>query len=144
MINAICWIIAIAVFLILEGITTAMISIWFAVGALAGLITYYCGGNIAVQMFVFFIVSLAMILCLRKIAVKSIKSNNKNKTNMDRIIGQNIVVTQQVDNGKGCGTAMINDVEWKLKSLNDEVINEGETVKITDVEGVKLIVTRYQ
>ena len=68
--------------------------------------------------------------------------NKKEKTNLDRIIGQEVLITRTVDNTAREGAASINDVEWKVKSENGEIIPAGETAKVTDIDGVKLIVTK--
>ena len=141
MINEICWILAIVVFLILEASASALISIWFAGGSLAALIAAMCGAGVPAQLLVFLTVSVVCVILLRRVALKTF-GNKKEKTNLDRIIGQEVLITRTVDNTAREGTASINDVEWKVKSGNGEIIPAGETAKVTDIEGVKLIVTK--
>ena len=141
MINEICWILAIVVFLILEASASALISIWFAGGALAALIAAMCGVSVPVQLLVFLTVSVVCVILLRRVALKTF-GNKKEKTNLDRIIGQEVLITRTVDNTAREGAASINDVEWKVKSENGEIIPAGETAKVTDIEGVKLIIKK--
>ncbi|MBQ7793044.1 MAG: NfeD family protein, partial [Clostridia bacterium] len=89
----------------------------------------------------FLVVSALCLFALRKAAFKNMKKG-KGKTNLDRIIGQEIIVTETVDNTKNSGTAKINDVVWRVKSENGEIIAEGETAAVTDIDGVKLIVRK--
>lgn len=141
MTNAIYWILAIILFLIIETTTPLLISIWFAGGALAAMAASLCGAGTGMQIFVFLAVSVLCIVLLRGAAIKSVGGKQK-KTNLDRVIGQEIVITSDVDNRKNSGTAMINDVEWKVKSEDGEEIPAGETATVTGIEGVKLIVKK--
>lgn len=143
MINTFVWVFAIIAFLIIEGQTAALVSIWFAVGSVFALIACALGANLWVQITAFVIFSAISVLLLRNIAVKKNK-NTSEKVNLDRIIGQEVIITKTVDNSKGEGLAKINDVEWKVKSENGEIIEAEEVVKVIKIEGVKLIVKKIQ
>ena len=135
------WGAAIAVFAVVEALTAGLVSIWFAVGALAGRIAAFCGGGVWVQGLLFIAVSAVSFIFVRSRAVKSIKGN-KEKTDIDRIVGSEVVITEEVDNKKHSGRASINDVEWKVKSSDGEVIGQGETAVVEKIEGVRLIVKK--
>lgn len=141
MIESICWVVAIVVFTAVEAGTAVLVSIWFAGGSLAALIASLLGANLYVQILVFLVVSAVCLLALRKVAFKNMKERN-GKTNLDRIIGETVTVTETVDNLTRQGKAYINDVEWKVKSETGEVIEAGATVTVTDIEGVKLVVKK--
>ena len=141
MINSICWILAIIIFLAMEAATAALVSIWFAGGAVAALIASLFGAGILVQILLFLVVSVACVIVLRNVAVKNFE-RKKADTNLDRIIGQSVIITQTVNNTTREGKASINDVEWKVKSENDEIILAGETATVTAIEGVKLVVKK--
>lgn len=139
--NEIFWLAAIVIFAVAEALTQGLVSIWFAGGALAGLIAAMMGASLTVQIIVFIAVSAILIVVLRKVAVKSFK-NPTTKTNLDRIVGQKVIISETVDSSTNSGKVTINDVEWKVKSENGEIIPSGETVKITGIEGVKLVVSK--
>jgi len=139
MIDTFCWVVAIIVFLVVEASTAVLVSIWFAVGSLAALIASALGVDVLGQILTFVVFSAASIIVLRKFAVKK---NNAGKINLDRIIGQNILISQSVDNSKNEGLAKINDVEWRVKSCDGEIIEEGELATVVEIEGVKLIVRK--
>ena len=132
------WGVAIVVFAVVEALTAGLVSIWFAVGAFAGLVAAFCGGGVWVQGLLFIAVSAVSFIFVRSRAVKSIKGN-KEKTDIDRIVGSEVVITEEVDNKKHSGRASINDVEWKVKSSDGEVIGQGETAVVEKIEGVRLI-----
>ncbi|MBQ3037967.1 MAG: NfeD family protein [Clostridia bacterium] len=139
--NEMFWLAAVVIFAVAEATTQGLVSIWFAGGALAGLIAAMLGASITVQTVIFIAVSAILILALRKIAVKSFR-NPKSHTNLDRIVGQKVIISEEVDLLKKTGKVTINDVEWKVKSEDGEVIPEGDAVTVTAIEGVKLVVKR--
>ncbi len=141
MTNEILWILAIVAFLILEAATSVVVSIWFAGGAVAGLIASVLGADFGVQIFVFLFVSVVLVVLLRKIAFKALKGKKAN-TNLDRIIGSEVVLTEEVNNLLRTGTAYVGDVEWKVKSENGEIIEKDETAEVVAIEGVRLIVKK--
>lgn len=139
MVNAALWILAIIAFLVLESVTAALVSIWFAGGSFAALLAMLLGAGTKLQIFVFLAVSVVCIVLLRKIAIKGIQGKQK-KTNLDRIIGQNVIIAQGVENNKQEGIVILNDIEWKVKSEDGTPIDIGETMTVVGIEGVKLIV----
>lgn len=139
--NEIFWIAAMIIFGIAEAATAGLVSIWFAGGALAGLIATMLGAGIYLQVIIFIAVSALLIICLRRFAVKSF-NNNVEKTNYDRIVGKKVVISETVNNMTNSGKTSVNDVEWKVKSESGEKIEQGEVVTVTAIEGVKLIVKR--
>ncbi len=139
MTNEILWILAIVAFVVIEASTSAVVSIWFAGGAVAGLIASMLGLGFGFQLFVFLFVSVVLVVFLRKIAFKTIKGK-KADTNLDRIIGSEIVITEEVNNRLRTGAAFVGDVEWKVKSESGEIIEKDETVEVVAIEGVRLVV----
>ena len=62
------------------------------------------------------------------------------RTNLDAVIGEKCVVTEKIDNFAGCGQARVNGQEWSARGASEnDVFEEGETLKIVAIEGVKLI-----
>ena len=141
--DVVFWLILLILLLGIETITVGLTTIWFAGGALVALILWGCGLNFWVQAFVFAIVSVILMIFTRPLAIKYINTN-KLKTNYEGIIGKVVRVTKRVDNINGTGAAMVNGVEWTLRSTNDEIIiEEGTIVKVVDIKGVKLVVEEY-
>lgn len=139
MINSMCWLAAIVLFAVLEACTSTLICIWFAGGSLAALIAKLLGANIPIQILVFLVVSVLCVLLLRKAAMKYVKPKEA-KTNLDRIIGQTVRITEIFENGDG--KAVVNDVDWKVKPENSTELSVGDRVTVTAVEGVKLCVKK--
>ena len=133
------WIVAVIIFLVAEAVTSVLVSIWFAGGAVAALICSLFSENLTLQIFIFLIISLLCIVFVRNAAMKYFK-NSKAKTNLDRIIGQTAYITETVDNLKNTGAVTLSGVDWKVKSESGAIIEKGKPVEIVAIEGVKLIV----
>lgn len=140
MINII-WLVLTVVFAILEAVTVQLVSIWFAGGALLAWVAGILGLGIWVQTAVFIITS-ALLLLLTRPLVKRLLKKRDTSTNLDRIIGKSIIVSERVDNYAPSGKAIINGVSWSLRSDDDSVIDVGEHVTVERIEGVHLIVKR--
>ena len=91
------WLALMVVFLATEAGTVTLISAWFAAGALAALIAAFLGAEIWLQVTVFFVVSVALLICLRPLARKYLKPRIV-RTNVDSLIGSEGYVTADIDN----------------------------------------------
>ncbi len=134
------WFIAIVGFLILEGVTYQLVSIFLAIGAVGGLVMYMLGFAFVPQMIVFLAVSVLMLCLLRPISVRMMKKNKEFRTNADSLIGQRVYITKEVNNIAGIGEGKVNGAEWTVRSTDDSTIPEGTIAIIERIEGVKLIV----
>lgn len=134
------WFIAIVGFLILEGVTYQLVSIFLAIGAVGGLVMYMLGFEFVPQMIVFLAISVLMLCLLRPISVRMMKKSKEFKTNADSLIGQRVYITKEVNNIAGVGEGKVNGAEWTVRSADDSTIPEGTIAIIERIEGVKLIV----
>ena len=128
-------------FIIMEAVTYQLLSIWFVIGAIGGLIAAMCGVDFYVQMAVFLAISILLLILLRPVSMKLIKKQDF-KSNADSLIGKSILLTQEVNNIKGTGQGKVNGMVWTVRSETDETIAAGELAEIKRIEGVKLIVKK--
>lgn len=136
----IIWLGILAVLLVIEGLTTALTTIWFAGGALAAAIAAGVGMGIVPQLLLFFCVSLVLLLFTRPAALKLMNKGTE-KTNVEGLLGKSAVVIQQIDNLAQTGQVRINDIEWMARTSDDSItIPVGTVVVIEAVHGVRLIV----
>lgn len=135
------WLLGIVAFIILEALTYQLVSIWFAVGALGGLIAKMAGAGFNIQMTVFLVISVILLLALRPVSRRLIKTKTEN-TNVDSLIDSEILITKEVNNTIGTGEGKINGMTWSVRSNDGAVIPENETAVVEMVQGVKLIVKR--
>ena len=138
--DAILWLAAVVVLLVIEIATLGLTTIWFAGGALIAGIAAVVGAGRVVQFVLFLIVSLILLIFTRPLAVRYMNKGVP-KTNVNSLIGEKAVVIQKINNLEQTGQVRINDIEWMARTSSDEVtIPEQTVVTIEAVQGVKLIV----
>lgn len=129
------WLIAAIILFIVEAIVPGLVCIWFALGAVAAMIASFFVANTAVQTIVFIFVSAVLLLSTRSL-VRKFLSGKTERTNVDRIIGQDAIVTETIDNLKNTGRVSICGLEWKAASVDKTKIEKGSVVTIRDIRGV--------
>lgn len=137
--SVIGWIGAFLFFIIVEMGTMALTTIWFAGGALAGLILCLLGAGIEVQLAAFALVSFALLGLTRPLALRYVNRKVK-KTNVDSLIGRTARITEEVDGEAQTGAAVLDGNVWTARSATGEKIPAGTLVKVQKIQGVKLIV----
>ena len=133
------WVIAIIVLLIIEGVTSGLVTIWFAIGAVAGCITSIFTESLTIQLIVFAVVS-ALALVITRPLVKRIKVKKAEATNSDRYIGKTGVVIETIDNTIPKGLVKVDNATWSARSVDGKPIVAGTSVTVAAIEGVKLMV----
>lgn len=134
------WIIFAVFMLICEVLTTQLVSIWFVLGGIAAAISCIFTDDLLIQTLVFVSVSLIALLATRPFVKKFLKNKKKEPTNSDRLIGRVAIVTMDIVNQTGEGQVNVDGKIWSAKSSDDREIKTGASVKITSIEGVKLVV----
>ncbi len=136
---SIVWLALMVLLLIVEAATAGLTCIWFALGALAALISALFGAPIWLQALWFLAVSLLTLWLTRPLAIKYL-NNRKVATNADRAIGAEAIVTEEIDNLAETGCARLEGKEWTARSDSGKKIPKGSVVIVKRIEGVKLIV----
>lgn len=135
----IIWAAAIIVFGIAEAVTAQLVSIWFVLGAVAGLVAALCGGNLYIQLIVFIVVSIIALVITRPLIKKYIKPK-KEHTNADRVLTQDGIVVEEINNINGTGQVKIDGKIWTARSSDGNIIPVDSIVRTEKISGVKLIV----
>ena len=92
------------------------------------------------QLVWFFAVSIAAFAVTRPLVKKYINSRTQ-PTNADMLIGQECLVTEDIDNLAGRGAVAIGGKVWTARAQTDAPIPAGTAAIVLRIEGVKLIVT---
>lgn len=137
---AIVWLVLMVVFLAAEASTVSMVSLWFAAGALAALLTALAGGPAWLQTLLFLAVSAGLLLALRPL-VKKYLSPKLTATNVDSVVGSTGLVTAAIDNVSAVGQVKLGAMEWTARSTSGQPIPAGTLVKVDRIEGVKAFVS---
>ncbi|MDR3120763.1 MAG: NfeD family protein [Clostridiales bacterium] len=138
--GALFWLILIVAFCVLEGMTFALVCIWFAGGAVAALFASLLGAGQLAQ-YAVFVVASALLLTLTRPLVKRHFSGRKVRTNSDRVIGEAGVVIKAVDPVAGTGQIKVLGQIWSAKPDDGvSAIAEGLSVVVVGISGVKVSV----
>lgn len=136
----IVWFFLMILFIMVEANTVAVVSAWFAVGALAAMLASMLGGQLWLQVTLFFAVSAALLLSLRPM-VRKYFTPKLVKTNVDSVIGLRGTVTERIDNLASCGQVKLGAMVWSARSTSGEPIEAGTVIRADRIEGVKVFVS---
>ncbi|MBR3610289.1 MAG: NfeD family protein [Oscillospiraceae bacterium] len=134
------WLIIAVILGVIEAVTVSLISVWFAVGAIAAIIPAYFGVPLWGQILVFLAVS-AVAFAFTKRFFKDVVKVKKQPTNSDSLIGTDGIVTAEINNLEGRGKVYISGLTWSARAFDGKDIPEGAVVKVERIEGATLIVT---
>ena len=134
------WLALALIFLVIEALTAGLTTIWFAGGAFVALLAALIDVPIALQIVIFFVVSICFLVFTRKIFVEKLKTGSE-KTNVDALIGEKAIVVQPIQ-PFAVGQVKVNGQVWSAVGKTPETdIEQGREVKVHAIEGVKLVVT---
>ena len=134
------WMIIFIILILIELCTVNLVSIWFAVGALASFILSFWISDITWQIAMFVGVSFISLLLTRKI-VNKVRKGETVRTNLDRVIGQIGIVTEEITKLEP-GEVKVDGKCWSATSL--ETLSKGDVVQILKINGVKVEVKRWE
>ena len=137
-IDPIFWLIAAVGFLVLEGMTFSMVSVWFAAGSAAALLSCLFHPPFKVQAVVFIVVS---VLCLA--AFKPLTQRLRQKptpTNGDRSLGREAKVLTPVS-AEETGRVRLDGVDWNARCATPgDTLAPGQSCRVMEIHRTLLIV----
>lgn len=134
------WLIIAGVCLVIEIMTTGFLVFWLAIGALVSMIVSLFTDSILIQTAVF-VISSAILIFATKPFVKKFAKSKDVKTNAFSIIGQNGIVTKEIDSINAKGQVKIDGETWSAVGKDDMDIPKGTEVEVLEIKGVKAVVT---
>lgn len=134
------WLVIAGVCLVIEIMTTGFLVFWLAIGALISMIVSLFTDSILIQTAVFVISSAILIFATKPFVKKFAKTKNV-KTNAFSIIGQNGIVTKEIDSINAKGQVKIDGETWSAVGKDDMDIPKGTEVEVLEIKGVKAVVT---
>ncbi len=140
----IVWLAVLIVMIIIEMATMGLTTIWFAGGALVGIVVAAVGGPVWLQVLLAIIVSAVLLVFTRPIAMKHF-NKDREKTNAESLVGRQAIVISEINNLHGIGQVTINGMEWTARTVVDgKTIEPGAVVVIRGINGVKLLVEEVE
>lgn len=136
----IVWLSIFVVALVAELATTALVSVWFCIGALVALsVTYIPGMPWWGEMIVFLGVSALFLAFLRPITNKLLLRRNP-KTNVAVIIGRKGIVTKDITEFE-YGEVKVSGTYWTgMLAEGEKELKKDTPIVVMGIEGNKLIV----
>lgn len=124
--------------LVLEGLTAALVSIWFACGALGALIvTLFAPGLVWLQIVLFIVISVVALVATRPLARRY--RTRSMPTNADRNIGAEGIVLDEIGT-LSPGRVKVNGMEWSAVSETGDIIPADAVVTVKSISGAKITV----
>lgn len=137
-IDPIFWLIAAVGFVVLEAMTFGLVSVWFAIGAAAALISCIFVDSFRVQAVIFVAVSALCLLALRPLTAKLRK--RPVATNGDRNLGRTAKVLSTVT-AECTGRVRLDGVDWNARCATPgDSLAPGELCRVTELHSTLLIV----
>jgi Membrane protein implicated in regulation of membrane protease activity len=130
------WLGIVILLALIEVMTVNLTTIWFVISGLVALLISFAIDNFFVQFGVFVVLGILLLVKTKAVMEKWL-NKNKVKTNLDRIIGMEGVVTEDISKNI-IGEVRVDGKNWSAKA--DKKIKKGSTVNILKIEGVKVIV----
>ena len=133
------WLAVTAAALIIEFITSEMVSVWFVGGGLVAILLAGLDLNWYFHVPAFIVVSLVLMLCFRKLVMKKLNKGDV-KTNAETVIGKEFELLTPIG-FNSAGSIKVNGIIWTAVAENDDAeIAAGVKVVVLRIEGNKYIV----
>ena len=133
------WLAVTAAALIIEFLTSEMVSAWFVGGGLVAMLLAGLGLDWYFHVPAFIVVSFALMACFRRAVMKKL-NRGAVKTNAESVIGKQYELLTDIGFNKS-GSIKVNDVVWTAVADDDNAeIPAGTKVVVERIEGNKYIV----
>lgn len=132
------WLAAAVGFLVLEGMTFSMTSVWFSVGSAAALLCCLATDSFRVQAVVFIAVSTLCLLAFKPLALRLRRPAAA--TNADRNLGRTATVLTEVT-AECPGRVRLDGVDWNARCATPgDRLAPGALCRVTELHSTLLIV----
>ena len=136
--NRIFWLVLVIVLSFVEIATVSLVSIWFVASGIVAMILSFFIEDTAIITTIFILLGIFLLVISRPI-VNKLRSKDNEKTNLDRIIGETAIVTEDIKKNV-VGEVKVDGKRWS--AVSKEKCLKGDTVKVLKIDGVKLIVEK--
>ncbi len=134
------WLIIVILLAVIEACTVNLVSIWFVGSGIISLFVSLFNDSFFLQFGIFVGCGILFLILTKPALDKMIKEKNE-KTNLERIIGMNGVVTQEIKKNE-VGEVKVDGKLWS--AIASKKITEGTLVVVKSIESVKLVVEKVE
>ena len=137
--DTILWRVAIVAFIAVETATTALVSVWFAIGAAAAMFASFFTSSLGIQAAVFAVVSAVALAIMVPTLTRRRKEHKPPVTNGSPLtIGKQGIVLVAIEPGMP-GRVRVDGLDWQARA--EVAIPQGARICVADVDGAVLLVT---
>ncbi len=129
------WLGLFVVLVIIEAATQGLTTIWGAISALVMVGPSFVDGfSIGWQILTFLVLTFILLITTRPVLMKKFKIG-KYATNVDSVMGQEVIVTKTVSKFEKGEAKAKNGVIWSATSESDTDIGQGTVCEVVGVDG---------
>lgn len=133
------WLVIVIILSLVEAFTVNLVSIWFVLSGIVALLLSFFIENDTITFSIFVLLGLFLLILTKPIVNRLKKSLPKEKTNLERLIGENAIVTEEITDSK-IGEVKIQGKRWS--AISKDFCKNHDLVKVEKIDGVKLIVRK--
>ena len=130
------------IFFIAEIFTAGFFLVCFGIGAVAAALLALLGVDAIWQLVAFIGASVVALAFLRPLA-KSMSTQVVNPGGIDRVVGKQAVVLEEINPLAATGRVRIEREEWRADSIDGHLIAKDSMVKVMGVSGTRVLVREH-
>ena len=128
-----------AVLVVAEILTTSLVFAMIAAGAAAGAIVAALGGGVALELGAFALVSLALLVLVRPIALNHLHTPSRLRSGVAALVGAEAEVLETVDPRDG--RIRLSGEIWSARAYDGQsVLAPGTVVRVVEIAGATALV----
>jgi len=137
----IVWVIVAVVFAVGEIANMSFYLLPFAIGAGAAAIVSLAGGDTALSVVTFVILTAISFGVVRPIARRHITMPPQLRTGTNALVGKQAIVLERIANDENAGAIRLEGEVWTARAYDDdEVIEAGKRVQVIEIRGATALV----
>ena len=137
----IVWVIVAVVFAVGESANMSFYLLPFAIGAGAAAIVSLAGGDTALSVVTFVILTAISFGVVRPIARRHITMPPQLRTGTNALVGKQAIVLERIANDENAGAIRLEGEVWTARAYDDdEVIEAGKRVQVIEIRGATALV----
>ena len=135
------WLGVFAISVIIEAATQGLTTVWCAASALIMILISQTEIPVGWQVLIFCIITIGLMLTTRPVLLRKM-NEKKTRTNVNSMIGQDVIVTKAVSKFEKGEAKSTNGVIWSVSSKSGDDIPCDAVCVVREVEGNTLFVER--
>ena len=137
------WLFIFILLVVIEAITPNLATIWFIPASAVSFLLAVFKLSLWLQITAFISISLILLFTTKPFFEKLLRRTPIERTNSFSLIGKEALVVEKINNLSETGAVRIEGKVWSARNAcGDEEIEVGESVKIEDIQGVKLMCSK--